>query len=578
MNRVKLLGVLWIAACMVLGACSSTSQERETSLSRAFGNLQGQVGDYQKQLASASGADRFALQILLARAQLMSGNNQGALTNIKALQQEADTPLLKAGVSLLEAMYLQKNGKLAEAEQRLRGIETVKLPTQAELYYHQLRAAVSEKKYQSTHNVADLLDAYQQQKLLLGLVQGHDRSATLRQCTNLLSGLEPQDLSLQLSSSRDNLDRGFFEYALISKSQSGALKDSLLSDLRNKYPNHPILEMVGTQAPALKQAATQVRQTGAQNVVELREGDKVAVLLPLTGRFANAVGDPARQGILAALQDRNAQLNVIFYDTNKVNISAIVSQIQSDDTRLIIGPILKPEVNALNNARLQIPSIVLNQPESVAPGQWYFDLGPDYEGALAAVKILQDGHRSPVVISGQDKGSLRAVDSFRRTLSAQGLQPQVCSFASPEQLSAALTSCPLSGADAVYIRASSKDAAALKALIPSPKAVYLTDMSYDGYNNSSLELSLQGAILGDMPWLLSDSPLKQSFMQYLPKANAQAQRIFAAAYDSINLAFSMPLLRANPEDVLHGLSGDLSLGQNGLIECSPLWITLGERR
>ncbi|MCR5536288.1 MAG: penicillin-binding protein activator [Succinivibrio sp.] len=579
MNKFKLLCCLWVAACVALTACSSTSEESEKSLSKAFGPLQGQVADYQKQLAGASSGERFALQILLTRAQILSGNQKGALESIKVLKSEAETPALKGSVSMMEAMYLQKLGKYSEAESKLNSVNLQSLPQQADIYFHQLKAAICEKKYQQSHDNQDLLKAYQEQKILLSLVKGPDYKATLSQCTNILAHLDPAELSRQLNTSRDQLDKGFYEYSLIRSSQSGALKDSLLADLKVKYPNHPVLELVSVgYTPKSGPQPSQMQPAGSQNVTGLQDGDKVAVLLPLTGRFAGAVGNPARQGILAALTARQAQLNVVFYDTNKINLSNIVSQINGDGTKLIIGPILKPEVNALNQAHTTIPSIVLNQPEVVASGQWYFDLGPDYEGALAAVKMLQDGRRSPVVISGKDKGSVRAVDSFSRTLSSQGLHAQVCTFTDPEMVKESLSSCPIQAADGIYIRASAKDAAALKTLIPADRQVYLTDMSYEGYNNSAQEFALQGAILGDMPWLLTDSALKESFMKALPKANAQAQRIFAAAYDSINLAYSMPLLKESPNDVLHGLSGDISLGSNGLIETSPLWVNLGQKR
>ena len=81
-----------------------------------------------------------------------------------------------------------------------------------------------------------------------------------------------------------------------------------------------------------------------------------------------------------------------------------------------------------------------------------------------------------------------------------------------------------------------------------------------------------------MPWLLSDSALKDSLMKAVPKADAQAQRVFAAGYDAVALAELMPELARDSKDVLHGLSGDISLGEDGLIECAPLWVELGKVR
>ena len=122
------------------------------------------------------------------------------------------------------------------------------------------------------------------------------------------------------------------------------------------------------------------------------------------------------------------------------------------------------------------------------------------------------------------------------------------------------------------------DAVTIKSNLPRNLPVYLTDKSYQGINNSAQELALKGAILGDMPWLLTDSELKNSFMQSLPKANSQVQRIFASAYDAVNFAFSIDELAQDKNDVMHGLSGDLSLTDKGLIEASPMWVQLGDVR
>ncbi len=103
-------------------------------------------------------------------------------------------------------------------------------------------------------------------------------------------------------------------------------------------------------------------------------------------------------------------------------------------------------------------------------------------------------------------------------------------------------------------------------------------MSYNGVNNSAQEFALKGATLGNMPWLLTDSQLKDSFMKSLPKANSQVQRIFASAYDAVNFAFTMTELSKDQNDVLHGLTGDISLGKDGLIESSAMWVELGKLR
>ena len=158
------------------------------------------------------------------------------------------------------------------------------------------------------------------------------------------------------------------------------------------------------------------------------------------------------------------------------------------------------------------------------------------------------------------------------------IKPYACTYQDPSFLRQSLKNCPFNEADSVYIHAPANDSVAIKAIIPSNLPVYLTNKSYIGVNNSAQELALKGSTLGDMPWLLTNSPLKESFMKSLPKANAQVQRIFAASYDSIGFAFNLEKLAKDSRDVMHGLSGDLSLTNKGLIETSPMWVKLGEIR
>ncbi len=290
------------------------------------------------------------------------------------------------------------------------------------------------------------------------------------------------------------------------------------------------------------------------------------------------MGEPARQGILAALQERNAKLRVTFYDTNRNNISEIVARLQGDGTALIIGPVLKPEVEALNQTGVQIPSVTFNRGTTGRGfNQWYFDLGPGYQGALAASKIYADGYNGPLVVSGADQSSERASAAFVSTYGKAGGKAVSCRYSDPAAVASSLSSCPLSGADAVYVFAPASDVIAAKPAIGN-KPLYLTDQSYEGYNYSSQELALTGATLGDMPWLLTDSALKDTFMKIIPKAQPQAQRIFAAAYDAVGVALNMQALAQNGKDVLHGLTGDISLGADGLIETSPMWVVLGQPR
>ena len=257
----------------------------------------------------------------------------------------------------------------------------------------------------------------------------------------------------------------------------------------------------------------------------------------------------------------------------------ITSALVQNGTNFIIGPILKPEVDALIATKIELPAIVFNNPASSREGLYYYNLGPDYEGALAASKIYHDGHTNPVLIAPESTRGERAIAGFNDSwLTVNTRSPISCRYNDINLVASALTTCPLNNADAIYINATASDVIRIRPSLPDNTPLYLTDRSYMGLNHSSGEIALAGAQLGDMPWLLTDSALKQDLMATLPKADSQVQRIFAAAYDSINLSFNLETLARDRNDVLHGISGDLQLGQDGLIEMAPMWVTLDVNR
>lgn len=595
---------LFAAATITLSACASSEATQKIASSNAFGPLNLTTQEYQQAFDDASSDSSFKAQVLLTRSQIVSGDLDKAAANINDLYANAQTDVQKDQASLVKAMYLVKQNQFKEASALLNQVNYKALPKQSLSYYLILNSNVNAKLYRQTKDPKYQLTAFQNKATLLKIVEKKaDRATVINQSNDLLKALSDKDLAQAMKNAQSDYDKGFIEYAIITRSQSSELQQQALADFAKKYPNHPVNELI---APS--QAQDTVAQQTADNTVvdneaanssdeatpenaapvnvpaqalfKFTDGNRIAVLLPLSGRFAPIVGEPAKLGILAALKDRNSSSKVVFYDTNKNNISEIAAKIQNDGTKLVIGPILKPEVNALNAAGIKVPSIVLNQPENGKPvNQWYFDLGPNYEGAIAASKIFADGYKKPVVIAqNSDSSSVRSVQSFKNTFSKVNANVPVCYYQDAATIKTSMSKCPLSEADSAYVNASVVDAVAVKAAIPSNVHVYLTDKSYIGINNSSQELALKGSTLGDMPWLLTDSPLKDSFMKTLPKANNQVQRVFAAAYDSVNFALEIEKLAANKDDVLHGLSGDISLGQNGLIESTPMWVDLGKIR
>lgn len=595
----KLVPACWLAlAAVSLSACTNLfHEEQNVSYDQAFGTLNQSPSQYKELVEDASASSRFNAMVLSARSSVASNDISGANATVNKMLSEATNPVEYAEAKMMEALLLSRTEQLTEAANTINRLGPAGLPAPATRYYYVLGSNINQRAYFNTRDLNYAQLAFNSAKNLVALSTGQDQIKALQTCISILNTLPSDQLFSQFISATGQLDRGYYEYALINASSSETAKSSLFNEFRTKYPSHPLIALLSNQGAPVREvssfdgtpitagaattaaAGTGARAVGRSTVFELKSGDQIAVLLPLTGRFGKIVGVPAQLGIMAALQDRSADVQVSFYDTGMNNISDIVRTLEQNGTSLILGPVLKPEVNALNDTRTSIPSIVLNVPQrSAAGGQWFFDMSPNYEGALAASKIHLDGHKAPVIIAANTQKARRASASFRQVFAAVNSNIPVCTYTDTATIRTALSSCPLASADAVYIEATSKDAVAIKGAISAQLPVYLTDQSYEGYNRSTAEFALKDAMLGDMPWLLTDSSLKDSFMQSLPKADAQVQRIFAAGYDAVNFAFNLKTLADNPNDVLHGLTGDISLGKNGLIESYPMWVKLGNLR
>ncbi|WP_202108745.1 penicillin-binding protein activator [Succinivibrio dextrinosolvens] len=583
------LCTLLTAATLTLSACTSSSVKKIESVN-AFGPLNLTAQEYRQAFEDASSDESFKALILYTRSQIVENKLDQASASISQLYASAATPVQKDEAAMVDAMLLSKKNQFDEAQQKLSAINYKALPKQDISYFLVLNSNVNSNLYNKTHDPKYQITAFKSESALERYVtRDSDKRKVLLKSVDLLKQLDDQTLSAAYTNVKNDTDKGFYEYAIIDKSSNTQLKDQMMETFAKKYPNHPLMLLSAPEKaePVAQQEVSDVTPKGGKAVAvdpqalfSIQDGDQIAVLLPLSGRFASAVGEPAKLGILTALKDRGSKAKVTFYDTNKTNISQIVATVSANGTKLVIGPILKPEVNAMNAAGIKIPSITLNSPEGNRPvNQWYFDLGPNYEGAIAASKIYADGYKSPVVIGlSSDKASQRSVNSFMNTFGKVNNNAVVCNYSNPANVGSEIAKCPFGSADSAYVSASVIDAVQIKAAIPSNIAVYLTDKSYMGVNNSSQELALKGAILGDMPWVLTDSSLKESFMKSMPKANSQVQRIFAASYDAVNFAFNIKQLASNQNDVLHGLSGDISLGRDGLIESTPMWVELGSVR
>lgn len=574
------ISFLALSLATILSGCISNfgaSKDLNVSTNQAFSQLSNNV-DYNDMVQRASDESRFAATILQTRFYVVNNDIKSAKSNIETLKNIALTPMQQDQIKIMQGLIASKDGDINQALSNLESVNAIALPNQAAVYYYQLYTNVLNEKYKSTKDDAIAFKIYHNKKEQLSLVNVNARSNVLSKIVAFLREIPVSTLNNALNKAQNNLDKGFFEYALIDSSNTKTLKQKLLTSWAQSYSDHPLNELLNKNTDLNTQTSSSLDNiyTPQSFVPTLQNGDKVAVLLPLTGRFAKNVGQVAKLAVIAALQDRDAKISVDFYDTNVLSMQDIANKITSNGTKFIIGPVLKPEVDALTALNLNINTITLNEPSSYKNTVYYFDLGPDYDAANAAAKIYSDGHTKPLLIVNESEASKRVIKGFEKTFSTTGNSlANTCKFKNYESAKQDLGTCNYNGADSVYIHASSHEASAIKTLLKRGIDVYIGSESFDGLNNTGLEITLNGAFIGNMPWLITDSDLKHAMLENIPKANALSQKIFAATYDAVNVAFNLNQLKDNNKDMLHGLSGDIVIGNNNLIERSLMWYKVG---
>ena len=208
-----------------------------------------------------------------------------------------------------------------------------------------------------------------------------------------------------------------------------------------QYPAHPL-------------ALTPPAELVAGLEVSVEPPQKVAVLLPLSGRLA-AQGNAIKQGILTAYfnqsndvtagQDSNlspAAIELDFYNTETLTDETIQTELQAVD--LVVGPLLKENIErvstqlnprtvmlALNRINQLQASTIAREPILASPleaaqaeaidnneyvatqgPRLYFALAPEDEAKQLARHIYNSGYRAPIMVHGNDAINQRLAAAF----------------------------------------------------------------------------------------------------------------------------------------------------------------------
>ncbi|MEM6640785.1 MAG: penicillin-binding protein activator, partial [Pseudomonadota bacterium] len=348
-----------------------------------------------------------------------------------------------------------------------------------------------------------------------------------------------------------------------------------------------------------------VNRMNASAAMSFRYPDTVAVLLPLSGRYAGTAA-AVRDGLLAAYIADDSRISrpaIRFYDTASADAVSLLQRAVSDGAQFAIGPLLKDQVDAVAAATPNLPVLALNTTSadgSVTPSVFQFSLAPEHEAAAVAERAVAEGYTRAVALVPDSAWGERLLQAFNARLVELGgdvltyetYQARDSDFAVPirtmlhlnhsrerwRQVSAVtglkLEFEPRRRRDAQFAFVATNPRQgrlirpAFKYHFAEDMPIFATSAAYEDDADANGR-DIDGLKFADMPWVISDgenaSGVRDAFSRHWPSRVLRRDRLYAMGYDAYRL---IPQLIASDTwlDPWPGVTGRLTLDAGGRIE------------
>ncbi len=129
---------------------------------------------------------------------------------------------------------------------------------------------------------------------------------------------------------------------------------------------------------------------------------------------APAEQQPATQPQAVATTSANPSAELKIYDTTAQPLDQVLAQVQKDGASIVVGPLLKNDVETLIKSNTTLNVLALNQPENVQnrANICYFALSPEDEARDAARHIHEQGKQAPLLLIPRSALGDRVANAF----------------------------------------------------------------------------------------------------------------------------------------------------------------------
>jgi len=651
-----------VIVAMLLASCSSQAPQAptETVQAKATG-----TSDYYLQQAQQSGDDTKAdWQLLAVRALLREGKLPQAADQLANLPQNL-TAVQTQEQQLVSAEVQVAQQNYQAAATTLSKIDPANLNDDQKARFYQAQIEASQDRVS-----LGLLRAYIAQEPLL---QGKPHQDNIDKTWAALTQLTPQDVSNITINADENTLQGWLDLLSVwqSNKQDPDLLKAGIKDWQRRYPVNPAAKTLPTQlnsvlsfqpsstekialflpmsgqaqvygtaiqqgfnaaANGLPSQPAAASQTPADPNAATPPADPNAAVSPSAPQTTTSSGTPTDgqpAAAPAAVQptapaNPNAQIKV--YDTSTQPLAALLTQAQQDGATIVVGPLLKDQVNGLADVQTPLNILALNQPETEksSPNICYFALSPEDEAQDAARHMWQQHRQMPLLLVPRGNFGDRIAQAFAdewqkqggQTVLKQGLgsyselkstirsgirltgtpvtsntqaaaaAPQGVTIGgitipappTDDQITQATGGTASGNVDSVYIVATQDELTLIKPMIDlavsgrNKPAVYASSRSYQAGAGPDYRLEMEGVQFSDIPLLAGANPalMQQAASQF--KNDYSLVRLYAMGIDAWNLANHFSQMRQIPGYQVSGNTGQLSANQNCVIHRKLPWL------
>ncbi|WET41166.1 penicillin-binding protein activator [Citrobacter enshiensis] len=656
-----------ILAALMFAGCGT--QAPDQSAAHMQGTAQADSGFYLQQMQQSSDDSKTNWQLLAIRALLKEGKSQQAVELFNQLPQNLnESQRREQSLLAVEVKLAQKD--VAGAQALLDKLTPADFDQNQQARYWQAQIDASQGQPSLS-----LLRALIAQEPLLA---AKDKQKNIDATWQALSSMTQEQAQALVINADENVLQGWLDLQRVwfdNRNDPNMMKAGI-ADWQKRYPQNPGAKLLPTQltnVQSFKPASTSkialllplngqaavfgrtiqkgfeaAKNMGTQPVASQPAATPAPAAEPAVAesqpQTTDGVASPSQASVsdltndqqtqpdapVSAVQAASAQpvtasapanpsAELKVYDTSSQPLSQILVQAQQDGASIVVGPLLKNNVEELMKSNTPLNVLALNQPEAVQnhANICYFALSPEDEARDAARHIREQGKQAPLLLVPRSGLGDRVTNAFAQEWQKLGggtvLQQKFGSTAelrmgvnggagialsgSPVTTGAASqpgvtigdltipappTDAQITGSggrvDAVYILATPEEIAFIKPMIAmrngsqSGATLYASSRSAQGTAGPDFRLEMEGLQYSEIPMLAgNNAPLMQQALSAVGNDYSLA-RMYAMGVDAWSLANHFSQMRQMQGFELNGNTGALTATPDCVINRKLSWL------